>query len=43
MLAETKLPVARIGEALGFASPAYFTRSFQHLTGRTPTAFRREV
>ncbi len=43
MLAETKLPVARIGEALGFASPAYFTRSFQHLTGRSPTAFRREV
>jgi AraC-like DNA-binding protein len=43
MLAETRLPVARIGEALGFTSPAYFTRSFQHLTGRTPTAFRREV
>lgn len=43
MLAETKLPVARIGEALGFTSPAYFTRSFQHLTGRTPTAFRREA
>lgn len=43
LLAETKLPVARIGEALGFASPAYFTRSFQHLTGRTPTAFRREA
>jgi AraC family transcriptional activator of pobA len=43
LLSETKLPVARIGEALGFTSPAYFTRSFQHLTGRTPTAFRREV
>ena len=43
MLAETTMPVARIGAALGFTSPAYFTRSFQHLTGRSPTAFRREV
>ena len=43
LLAETRLPVARIGEALGFTSPAYFTRAFQHLTGRTPTAFRREL
>lgn len=43
LLAETKMPVARIGEALGFSSPAYFTRSFQHLTGRSPTSFRRET
>ena len=43
LLAETKLPVARIGEQLGFTSPAYFTRAFQHLTGRSPTAFRREI
>ena len=43
LLAETKMPVAKIGEALGFTSPAYFTRAFQHLTGRSPTAFRREV
>lgn len=43
LLAETKEPVARIGEALGFSSPAYFTRCFQHLTGRTPTSFRREI
>ena len=43
LLAETKLPVAKIGEALGFTSPAYFTRCFQHLTGRSPTAFRREI
>jgi AraC-like DNA-binding protein len=43
LLAETRMPVAKIGEALGFTSPAYFTRSFQHLTGRSPTAFRREV
>ncbi|MBN2630609.1 MAG: helix-turn-helix domain-containing protein [Rhodobacteraceae bacterium] len=43
LLSETDLPVAKVGEALGFTSPAYFTRSFQHLTGRSPTAFRREV
>lgn len=43
MLAETKLPIAKIGEALGFSSPAYFTRSFQHLTGRSPSAFRQEI
>ena len=43
LLAETRLPVAKIGEALGFSSPAYFTRCFQHLTGRSPTAFRREI
>lgn len=41
LLAETDLPVARIGESLGFTSPAYFTRAFQHLTGKSPTAFRR--
>ncbi len=41
LLSETKMPVARIGETLGFNSPAYFTRAFQHLTGQSPTAFRR--
>jgi AraC-like DNA-binding protein len=41
MLAETRLPVAEIGQSLGFNSPAYFSRAFQHLTGQSPTAFRR--
>lgn len=41
MLAETRLPIARVAEALGFASAAYFTRAFQHRTGKTPSAFRR--
>lgn len=41
LLAETRLPVGRIAESLGFASAAYFTRAFQHLTGKSPTAFRR--
>lgn len=43
LLAETKLPVNRIGESLGFTSAAYFTRAFQHLTGASPTAFRRSL
>lgn len=41
LLAETRLPVNRIAESLGFNSAAYFTRAFQHLTGKSPTAFRR--
>lgn len=41
LLAETRIPVGRIAEQLGFNSPAYFTRAFQHLTGKSPTAFRR--
>lgn len=41
LLAETALPVNRIAEQLGFTSPAYFTRAFQHQTGKSPTAFRR--
>lgn len=41
LLSETKLPVNRIGQSLGFASAAYFTRAFQHRTGTSPTAFRR--
>lgn len=42
MLSETRLPVARISESLGFTSAAYFTRAFQHRTGTTPTDFRRK-
>lgn len=41
LLSETTMPVARISETLGFTSAAYFTRAFQHRTGKTPTAFRR--
>ncbi len=43
LLSETKLPVNRIGESLGFHSAAYFTRAFQHRTGASPTAFRRSL
>ena len=41
MLSETDMAVGRIGTSLGFTSPAYFTRAFAHLTGVSPTAFRR--
>lgn len=41
LLAETKIPVQDIAEALGFGSAAYFSRAFQAKTGKTPTAFRR--
>lgn len=43
LLSETKMPVGQIGEALGFTSPAYFTRAFQNQTGQSPSAFRRAV
>ena len=41
LLSDTAMPVGRIGESLGFASPAYFTRAFANLTGVSPSAFRR--
>ncbi len=41
LLAETKLPVRDIAEALGYGSAAYFTRSFSARIGKTPSAFRR--
>ena len=43
MLTETHMPIKDIAAALGFASPAYFTRAFQNHTGRTPSAFRRDA
>jgi len=41
LLSETETPVNKISAAIGFTSPAYFTRAFQHRTGSSPTAFRR--
>lgn len=43
LLTETRLPIAVVSENLGFTSPAYFTRAFQHRTGKTPSAFRRQA
>ncbi len=41
LLRETKTPVNRIAQGLGYSSAAYFTRSFQSETGQTPSAFRK--
>lgn len=41
LLSETKMPISKVSKELGFTSPAYFTRAFQHRTGKTPSAFRR--
>ena len=43
LLKDTKLPVARIADQTGFASPAYFTRSFRARTGSSPTEFRNAI
>lgn len=43
LLSETRIPVNHIATSLGFNSAAYFTRAFQHLTGKSPTAFRRSA
>ncbi len=40
-LRTSKTPVKTIASDLGFSSAAYFTRSFQHETGMTPSAFRK--
>lgn len=41
LLLDTKLPVQEVAQSLGFGSAAYFTRAFQHHTGKTPSDFRR--
>lgn len=43
MLSETHMPIKDIARALGFTSPAYFTRAFHNHTGRTPSDFRRST
>lgn len=42
LLSETQLPIAHVSRVLGYNSAAYFTRAFQHRTGKTPSAFRRQ-
>ncbi|MFA5538201.1 MAG: AraC family transcriptional regulator [Gemmobacter sp.] len=43
LLAETRRPVSEVARTLGFGSAAYFTRAFQHHTGKTPTDFRSQT
>ena len=42
LLRDTRVPVKEVARSLGFASAAYFTRSFQARAGLTPSAFRRK-
>lgn len=41
-LGYTTLQIQQISDALGFADPAYFTRFFRRLTGRSPKQWRDE-
>ncbi|WP_422073038.1 helix-turn-helix transcriptional regulator [Tranquillimonas rosea] len=41
LLAETRSPVKKVAEQLGFRSAAYFTRAFHAHTGQTPSEFRK--
>jgi AraC-like DNA-binding protein len=41
-LVHTDRPVAEIGEALGFHSPASFTRAFKSWTGQSPRDYRNK-
>ena len=41
LLRDGALPVAEIGERVGYESEAAFSRAFRRWTGRTPTAVRR--
>lgn len=40
LLGNTKVPVERIAELVGYSDPANFTRAFRKWTGETPSAFR---
>lgn len=41
LLKDTDRPIGEISARLGFASPGYFSRSFHHCTGLTPSGFRK--
>lgn len=41
MLSQTTAPLADIAAQLGFADQAHLTKTFRHITGQTPAAWRR--
>ncbi|MEV4173063.1 AraC family transcriptional regulator [Nonomuraea sp. NPDC049709] len=41
LLAQSTLPAARVGAAVGWDDPTYFARRFRTLVGLTPTEYRR--
>jgi AraC family transcriptional activator of pobA len=42
-LAYTRIPIAKIGYALGFDDAAYFSRAFRKHTGMSPSAYRKST
>ena len=42
LLRAGELPIAAIGDALGFASPAHFTAAFKRAVGLSPRAFQQQ-
>ena len=42
-LVYTNLSVSAIGDALGFADPAHFSRVFARVAGQSPRAFRQQL
>ena len=43
LLAYTPMPVAEVADQLGYADPAYFTKSFARSVGHTPSEYRALV
>jgi AraC-like DNA-binding protein len=43
LLRDTALPVAAVGESVGYTSEAAFSRAFKHRYGRPPALWRREA
>jgi AraC family transcriptional regulator len=43
LLAQTVLPVAEVGLAVGYVTPSSFAASFRKLVGATPSEFRRRL
>lgn len=41
LLRDTRIPVQKVAQDLGFHSAAYFSRSFHEKTGQTPSGFRK--
>ena len=41
MLVDSRLPVTRIAEQLGFSEPSAFTRAFRSYARQSPRAFRQ--
>jgi transcriptional regulator GlxA family with amidase domain len=41
LLARTTLPIAEIGQTVGYHQPAQFSKAFRHHNGTSPRAYRK--